>query len=122
MTTDLNKRLDDVNRTLDSATNDAHIFESYANEYFDLLRQRLPELLDEIAEEDNQQKSLEILRALYPLQRHLMEIGIITKVSIDGDLWEIAEDFDNDDPKRYDYLLKRIKEKGYRIQDKGYER
>jgi hypothetical protein len=41
---------------------------------------------------------------------------MVTNNQMDDPLWEIAKDFDNDDPLIYDHLIEKIRQKKFAIQ------
>lgn len=116
MQNDIKTQLERLNSILGDANGDVDIIKTHSEEYFNVLRQYLPQLMQEIVDENDKQKAIALLQSIFPAQSHLMSTRIMASVQIDDDLWEVAKDFDNDDPLAYDYLLEKIKRKGYILQ------
>lgn len=108
--------LEELNRKIINAKDNKSAILSYSEKYFEYLRKYLPQTMKAVADEDDGQKNQELLRSIFQMQRALMNIRVVAGKEIDSDLWEVAEDFDNDDPDRYGYLTKKIKEKKYLLQ------
>jgi|GEM_PF-3129186 len=110
------KTLNKLHKATGKANKQVTVMQSYAPTYFAELRHYIPLVMASIVDEDSRDTCIKLMQRILHAQYELMGLKIIANVSIDDDLWEIAEDFDNDDPNRYDYLIKKIKNKEYLIQ------
>lgn len=110
------KELDDLNKKINAAKDDPEAMRSYALSYFMALRHYIPEIMHSITIENDRDECIELLQLIFPAQYELMALRTMANVSFEEDLWEIAEEFDNNDPNRYDYIIQRIKNKEYMIQ------
>lgn len=110
------KELDRLNINIHNAHNDPKKMKSYSLSYFNALKQYLPIIMNRIAVESEQPRCVDLLQLIFTAQNELMGFRVFTDTSLDDELSEIAQDFDNNDPLRYEYLIRKIKDKGYAIQ------
>ncbi len=116
MNDDLAEHVEELNLKIETTQDNVELMKSYAPDYFMSLRAYLPELLNNINHQSDGTKKSKILKSVFLIQRELMAFRVVADMSIDDDLWEIAYDFDNDDPLIYPYLLKKIKDGSYLLQ------
>lgn len=110
-------RLEELNKIMDYAKYNAGSLENYTQEYFTLLRLCLPVAMESAIAPDKY-GAISTLKRIFYQQRNLMAIRHLTDVPMGSDLWEIACDFDNDDPRIYDYLVNKIRNRHYAIQSR----
>lgn len=85
--------------------------------YIFLLKPDIAHLLRQICSASSEPERTALLQSIFTRQWSLMDISIQrSEVQMPDELWEIAKDFDNDDPKLYPYLLKKVLNKEYLIQ------
>jgi hypothetical protein len=86
-------------------------------QYVSLTRIFVAEKMLSIRKTNSKAQQTKLLNEIFQGQYYLMGIRIMTDYVLPEDLWEIAKDFDNNDPMVYDYLLKKIIEKQYLLQN-----
>jgi hypothetical protein len=90
--------------------------QSYAPFYFAELRVYIPSVMELIEDEDNRDECIKLLKLITAAEYGLMGLMFIAEVSLDADIHEISEDFDNDNPLFYDLIIQKIKNKEYLVQ------
>jgi hypothetical protein len=114
---DKEKRLDEFNKFLTSHS-PQEINKSDIDVYMSLVRDLVKERMQDIVDCSDSRKRQNLLRGIFPMQYHLMKVRMMTEHTIPDDVWEVAKDFDNDDPLSYDYLINKILKGEYLLQGK----
>jgi hypothetical protein len=115
---ELEERLGRLNDILGDAieAKNTQLIEENTAAYLQALEEYLPILFSQIEKEDIRENIQPILHKIFEAQRSLMGIRVVGGLTIESDgLWEVANDFDNDDPNAYEFLIKKVKNKEYRL-------